>query len=259
VQYSARYVVLFAAAVCAVCSVVVASSAVLLKARLEANKALDLQEKVLVVAGLMNPDEAIEDDEIRRRFEKHVRPQIIRLSSGNVVSDIDPVGFDQREASKNPDTSAPAPPNRAKVVRVPLHARVYLVETEGQLTGIILPIEGKGLWSTLYGFLALEPDARTIEGITFYQHGETPGLGGEVDNPRWKSRWKGRKAFDENWEPAIAVVKGSAGTPENDPYHVDGLSGATITSRGVSNLLAFWLGDAGFGPYLANYRSERGI
>jgi Na+-transporting NADH:ubiquinone oxidoreductase subunit C len=98
-----------------------------------------------------------------------------------------------------------------------------------------------------------------IDGITFYDHGETPGLGGEVDNPRWKSLWKGRKAFDENWQPTIAVVKGRAGPPEDDPYRVDGLSGATITSRGVSHLLAFWLGDDGFGPYLTNFRSERGI
>jgi len=259
VQYSSRYVVLFAAAVCAVCSVFVASSAVFLKERQEANKALDLQKKVLAVAGLMTSSEDIEDEEIRRRFTKHVRPKIVELATGNVVEGVDATTFDQRKAASDPETSTLAPPNRAKVLRVPNQARIFLVETDGELTGIILPIEGKGLWSTLYGFLALEPDARTIEGITFYEHGETPGLGGEVDNPRWKSRWEGRKAFDENWRPAIAVVKGPAGPPEADPYHVDGLSGATITSRGVSSLLAFWLGDDGFGPYLANFRNERGI
>jgi Na+-transporting NADH:ubiquinone oxidoreductase subunit C len=259
VQYSARYVVLFAAAVCAVCAVFVASSAVLLKERQEANKALDLQKKVLVVAGLMANDESIDDEEIRRRFAKHVRPQIVELSTGNVVAGVDADTFDQRKAAANPETSSLAPPNRAKVVRVPHQARIFQVETDGKLSGLILPIEGKGLWSTLYGFLALEPDARTIDGITFYDHGETPGLGGEVDNPRWKALWEGRKAFDESWQPVIAVVKGRAGSPEDDPYRVDGLSGATITSRGVSSLLAFWLGDDGFGPYLANFRNERGI
>ena len=100
---------------------------------------------------------------------------------------------------------------------------------------------------------------RDDRGITFYEHGETPGLGGEVDNPRWKSLWKGRKAFDDSGEVRIAVIKGQAGPPESDPYRVDGLSGATITSRGVTNLLAFWLGDAGFGEYLGHYRSERGL
>jgi Na+-transporting NADH:ubiquinone oxidoreductase subunit C len=145
VQYSARYVVLFAVAVCAVCSVFVASSAVLLKDRQEANKALDLQEKVLVVAGLMAVDEKIEDEEIRRRFEKHVRPQIVRLASGSVADDIDPGSFDQHEAASDPNTSSLAPPNRAKVLRVPNHARIYHVLADGKLTGIILPIEGKGL------------------------------------------------------------------------------------------------------------------
>jgi Na+-transporting NADH:ubiquinone oxidoreductase subunit C len=173
VQYSARYVVLFAVAVCAVCSVFVASSAVLLKERQEANKALDLQEKVLVVAGLMTLDEDIEDEEIRRRFEKHIQAQIVNLATGNLAEDVDAVTFDQREAASDENRSSLAPPNRAKVHRVPDHARIFQVMTDGKLTGIILPIEGKGLWSTLYGFLALNPDGRTIDGITFYEHGET--------------------------------------------------------------------------------------
>jgi len=258
-QYSARYVVLFAVAVCAVCSVFVASSAVLLKERQDANKALDLQEKVLVVAGLMTPGEDIEDAEIRRRFEKSIEPHIVELATGTLVEDIDPAEFDQRKATSDPERSSLAPPNKAKVLRVPHDARVFHVVENGEIEKLIIPIEGKGLWSTLYGYLALDPDTRTIAGITFYQHGETPGLGGEVDNPRWKSLWPGRKAYDENWQPAITVVKGRAGPPEDDPYRVDGLSGATITSRGVSNLLAFWLGENGFGPYLANFRSQRGI
>jgi Na+-transporting NADH:ubiquinone oxidoreductase subunit C len=258
-QYSARYVVLFAAAVCAVCSVFVASSAVLLKERQEANKALDLQKKVLVVAGLMAPDEKLDRDEIMRRFAKGVEPHIIDLATGTAVEGVDPATFDQREAASDPATSKPAPPNRAKVLRVPNNGLIYHVVSDGRLDAIILPIEGKGLWSTLYGFLALNPDGRTIEGITFYQHGETPGLGGEVDNPRWKELWRGRKAFDEDWQPAIVVTKGQAGGPDVDPYRVDGLSGATITSRGVSSLLAFWLGDDGFGPYLKNYRDKKGI
>lgn len=258
-QYSARYVVLFAAAVCAVCSVFVASSAVLLKERQEANKALDLQKKVLGVAGLLAPGEKVEKEEIMRRFAKNVEPHVIDVATGAEVEGVDAASFDQGKAAKDPATSTLAPPNRAKVLRVPNNALIYHVVDDGKLGGIILPIEGKGLWSTLYGFLALSPDGRTIQGITFYEHGETPGLGGEVDNPRWKALWEGRKAFDENWQPAIAVKKGQAGSPDVDPYNVDGLSGATITSRGVSSLLAFWLGDNGFGPYLKSYREERGI
>jgi Na+-transporting NADH:ubiquinone oxidoreductase subunit C len=257
-QHSARYVIMFAAAVCAFCSVFVAGSAVLLKDRQEANKALDIQKKVLVVAGLMDEGESLAADEVRRRFGKNISPSIIDLATGKPVEGVDSATFDQKQAAADPATSRLAPPNAAKVTRIPNNAQVYQVIEEGVLRAVILPIEGKGLWSTLYGFLALDPDGRTINGITFYQHGETPGLGGEVDNPRWKALWKGRMAFDENWRPAIAVKKGSAGSPEKDPYHVDGLSGATLTSRGVTNLLAFWLGENGFAPYLTQLRSERG-
>ena len=257
-QHSSRYVILFALAVCGVCSIFVASSAVLLKDRQERNKALDVQKKVLVVAGLMDEKERLSADEVRRRFEKNVTPKIIELATGNPVEGVDAASFDQKKASADPETSRAAPPNAAKVPRIPINAQIFEVIEDGVLRSVILPIEGKGLWSTLYGFLALDPDGRTINGITFYQHGETPGLGGEVDNPRWKARWKGRLAFDENWQPAIAVAKGSAGSAEEDPYRVDGLSGATITARGVTNLLAFWLGDNGFAAYLEQLSNQRG-
>jgi Na+-transporting NADH:ubiquinone oxidoreductase subunit C len=122
---------------------------------------------------------------------------------------------------------------------------------------LILPIEGKGLWSTLYGFLALAPDTKTIEGLTFYEHGETPGLGGEIDNPRWKGLWKDRVAFDDEGNPEIEVIKGAAGPPDTDPHRVDGLSGATLTGRGVTHLIQFWLSNDGYGPFLEKFRAER--
>ncbi|MFQ5505140.1 MAG: Na(+)-translocating NADH-quinone reductase subunit C, partial [Planctomycetota bacterium] len=232
--------------------------AVLLKERQEMNKALDLQKKVLTISGLISEGEKITREEIQRRFAKNVRARVIDLRTGSPAEGIDPAGFDQHAAAADPERSKPAPPNAAKVRRIPNNALIYEVVRDDEIQAIILPVEGKGLWSTLYGFLALRPDVRTIDGITFYAHGETPGLGGEVDNPNWKALWKGRKAFDEKWQPRIVVKKGRAGSPEEDPYHVDGLSGATMTSRGVTHLLAFWLGDDGFGRYLERYRSERG-
>ena len=206
----------------------------------------------------MDENERLADEEVRRRFDKNIEPHIIDLETGTPVEGIDAATFDQKAASADPATSRLAPPNPAKVVRIPNNARIFEVVEDGVLSSIILPIEGKGLWSTLYGYLALDPDGRTIHGITFYQHGETPGLGGEVDNPRWTALCKGRLAFDEKWQPAIAVAKGSVGPPDKDPYRVDGLSGATLTSRGVTNLLAFWLGEDGFAPYLERLRNERG-
>lgn len=255
-QHSVRYIVIFAAVVCFVCSVFVSGAAVALKDRQEANKVLDVRSKVLSVAGLMEADVKLSPEEITSLFEGSIKAEVIELSSGKIAEGVDATTYDQRAARANPEASKAAPTNDAKIQRLPLNALVYKVEREGVMQSLILPIEGKGLWSTLYGFLALSKDLQTIQGITFYEHGETPGLGGEVDNPRWKSLWPGRKAFGEDGKPKIAVKKGLAGKAEDDPYNVDGLSGATLTSRGVTHLVRFWLGDDGFGPLLRNMRSE---
>jgi Na+-transporting NADH:ubiquinone oxidoreductase subunit C len=254
-QHSTRYIVLFAAAVCAVCSVFVSSAAVMLKERQGANVLLDRQKKVLVVAGLMGEGEKITREEVAKRFAESVVAEVVDLESGSVLAGADAETFDQRKAAKDPSKSREAPPNDAQVRRLPHQGLVYRVVKDGTLQSIIVPISGKGLWSTLYGYIALAADAKTVVGITFYEHGETPGLGGEVDNPRWQSLWKGRKAYDDGGQPVIEVLKGAAGPVDEDPYRVDGLSGATITSRGVSSLVRFWLGENGFGPYLKTMRS----
>lgn len=257
-QKSAAYSILFAAAVCLVCAVFVSSSAVSLKRRQDQNAFLDKQRNVLVAAGLAEEGERPSAEEIQERFEP-IESVVIDLETGEELPDVNPLTFDQREMTSNPDTSTEAPRNPAGVERLPERALVYRLEDDrGELELLILPIEGKGLWSTLYGFLALDQDLETIRGITFYEHKETPGLGGEVDNPRWKAEWVGRRAFDENNEPRIQVIRGEAGPPSEDPYRVDGLSGATMTSRGVGSLVRFWLGDEGFGPYLENLRKQKG-
>jgi Na+-transporting NADH:ubiquinone oxidoreductase subunit C len=258
-QHSTGYIVGFAVAVCLVCALFVAGSAVGLKDRQDANILLDRQKKVLTVAGVMKDGERLTREEIASAFESNIQQKVINLKTGDLQPEIDSASFDQQATAKDPKTSYPAPENASKVRRLPNDALVFDVVQEGELKALILPIEGYGLWGTLYGYIALAPDARTIVGITFYSHKETPGLGGEVDNPRWKARWPGRLAFDDRGKPVIAVKKGLAGSVEKDPYNVDGLSGATITSRGVTSLVRFWLGDNGFGPYLASYRARAGV
>ena len=255
-QFSVRYNLLFSAAVCGVCAVFVSSAAVTLKERQDVNKLLDKKKNVLQAAGLMEAKEKIPADEVERRFAQF-RPVVVDLATGEEAPDIDPSTFDQRKAQKDPARSREAPPNRSLVKRLPHHVLVFEVTDDaGQLDMVVIPVEGYGLWSTLYGFLALEADTRTVVGLAYYEHGETPGLGGEVENPLWKSKWPGRKALDESFEPAIEVIKGAAGKPADDPYRVDGLSGATITARGVSNMMAFWLGEEGFAPYLERVRQR---
>jgi Na+-transporting NADH:ubiquinone oxidoreductase subunit C len=248
--------VAFTTVLCIVFSVMVSAVAVSLHDRQEENKRLDKIKNVLRVAGLAKADEDLEPEELKARFEGGLEAYLVELATGQIVEGMDPLAYDQRRAAKDPERSSPAPTNRAKVRRVPAHALVYLIKEEGRTTGVVLPIEGYGLWSTLYGYLALQVDTRTVRGITFYEHGETAGLGGEVDNPRWKALWPGRLAFDEKFEPKLRVKKGRAGPPDRDPYQVDGLSGATLTSNGVSAMIQFWLGRSGFGPYLAELRKQ---
>ncbi len=261
-QGSTSYNLGFAALVCFVCAVMVSSAAVALRDRQEANAALDKQKNVLIAAGLAAEDETLTREDVEERFAP-IRQVVIDLATGEEVPEIDPRTFDQAKEAADRSTSRETPENAARVQRIPNRALVYqlvdgqLLDEPSEMQLLILPVEGAGLWSTLYGFLALDADLDTIRGITFYEHKETPGLGGEVDNPRWKARWLGRRAFDEGFEPKITVIKGRAGDPEEDPYSVDGLSGATITSRGVTNLLHFWLGEHGFATYLQRIRDTR--
>lgn len=256
---STAYTVGFAAAICVVCSILVSSSATLLKDRQIANALLDKQKKVLAVSGLTKKDEVLSPEEVRAFFETRIETKVVRLEEGAIAEEgvVDIVTYSQLKALNDPHMSRAVEKNRAQVKRIPLYAMVYRILTkEGELEALVLPVEGKGLWSTLYGFLALEKDGITIRGLTFYSHLETPGLGGEVDNPSWKAKWAGRKAFNEDGVPSIRVIKGPAGPPSEAPFEVDGLSGATITSNGVTYLLRFWLGDEGFGPYLKKFRAN---
>jgi Na+-transporting NADH:ubiquinone oxidoreductase subunit C len=232
--------------VCLVCGVVVATAAVMLRPVQEKNKLLDKRVNILQAAGSyqagMDVDKAFES--IERKF--------VDLQSGEYVEM--PDSYDQRKAAKDPAQSVrlDGDVDTASIKRQAKVAEVYLANDEnGALSKIILPIHGYGLWSTLYGFLALEPDANTVAGLGFYEHAETPGLGGEVDNPKWKGHWPGKEIFATDGSVGIQVVKGIVDAGAADAsYKVDGLAGATLTTNGVSNLVRFWVGDNGFGPYL---------
>lgn len=245
---------------CVVCSVVVASSVVLLKPIQQKNKALNLKANILNAAGMLK--EGATPAEIEAQFAT-IKPKLVDLDTGEYV-DASAVGkenvidYDQRRASKDPNFSKSLTKDEdiASIKRRVKYAKVYLVEEAGKIKTAILPVHGYGLWSTLYGFLALEGDFNTVVGLGFYEHAETPGLGGEVDNPRWKAIWPGKKVYDlDQGEPKLEVVKGAVDRSRPDAiYQVDGLSGATLTSRGITNLVQYWTGDSGFKKYLNNMR-----
>lgn len=238
---------------CIVCSVIVSAAAVLLRPAQVANKSLDFKRNILSAAGLLEPGKNI--DAI---FNERVVTRVVDLKTGKFTDAVDPVSYDQRRASKDPSlsTNLSADEDIAKISRREDYSVVYLIQDENeQLQKIILPVKGYGLWSTLYGFLALEADANTVVGLVFYEHAETPGLGGEVDNPVWKAKWVGKEVYDEG-DVAISIIKGSVDPSSSNAVHqVDGLSGATLTSRGVHNLLHFWLGDNGYKPFLTNLKN----
>ncbi len=243
---------LIAFALCLVCAVIVSTAAVMLKPAQEANKSLDKKRNILAAAGMLD-----ESKNVNEQFAG-VSSRLVDLRTGKFSDAFSPEKYDERKASKNPAQSEALGEGRdiAKIGRRENYAVVYLVETSpGEFDKIILPVRGYGLWSTLYGFVALESDANTIAGLGFYEQGETPGLGGEVDNPRWKALWPGKQVY-KNQRVKIGLIKGSVNPQGADaPWQVDGLSGATLTSRGVTNLVRFWLGEDGFQAFLTNLKS----
>ena len=240
-----------ALALCIICAVVVSSAAVILRPTQEINKLIDLKTNILASAGLLQEGVSIET-----QFEQ-ITPRVVDLSTGRFTDAIDAATYDQRKASKDPALSMALDPKQdpAKIKRRVNYATVYMVEGEQGIEKIILPIKGYGLWSTLYGFIALESDLETVAGIGFYEHTETPGLGGEVDNPKWKSSWIGKQAYSQG-ELAITVLKGKADMSRaGSESQIDGLAGATLTTRGVDNLVRYWLGDQGFRPLINSLKT----
>ena len=175
-QDSNAYIIGFATAVCLVCSIVVSTSAVALRERQDRNKVLDRQTQVLVVAGLLEAGQKTIPENVEQLFEENIQIRVIDLATGEYEGSVESSTYDQRKATKDPAASRSAPVNNAGLSRLPTYALVYQRVEDGDVQSLILPIEGKGLWSTLYGFIALAPDPTTIQGITFYEHGETPGL-----------------------------------------------------------------------------------
>lgn len=241
-------------ALCLVCSICVAGTAVSLRGIQEDAKALDKQTNIVIVSSL--PFDADKDDP-RKIYADKIEAQMIDMQTGAVKSDYDSAksaafdyvaeskGTHKHEISKDMDKAG----IRFRSDIMP----VYVAKDNGKVVSYILPFYGQGLWSTLYGFIAVSPDGKTVKGINFYDHGETPGLGGEISNPKWTKLWIGKEIFKDG-KLALKVTKGPA--PQGDKNLVDGISGATLTGDGVNGCVAYWLSADGYAPFLKTLSGE---
>lgn len=247
---------------CIVCSLAVSAAAVALRPRQEANEVLGRQRNILDASGLALgeyglPASDLTVDQVQELYQR-IEERLVDLQTGQYVTDVDIASYNPRDAAKQADSSVPTNDPQYTIGRNRREriARVFLVRHphSGEITQVVLPVYGQGLWSTLYGYLAVRRDLQTVQGLTFYEHGETPGLGGEVDNPRWKEQFVGLKLYDEDGNPALGTARGAA--PAGSEHLVDGLSGATITANGVTHLIRYWIGPDGYANYLNQLEAD---
>jgi Na+-transporting NADH:ubiquinone oxidoreductase subunit C len=250
---SLKKTIAIALSLCFVCAILVSIAAVALRPLQIENKAMDMKKNILDVAGLLTDSSNIHQD-----FENKIEAKLVNMETGEYVEDIDVTTYDQRKAAKDftkniviaKDKDIASIKVKAKI------AKVYLVKEGDAIKSIILPVHGYGLWSTMYGFLALNADGQTVQSINFYDQAETPGLGGEVVNPNWRALWAGKKVYAESGEVALKLIKGVVDDSKSgSEFQVDGLAGATLTSTGVSNLIQYWMSNEGFAAYLTKIKS----
>ena len=275
-------ILLVSVVLCLVCSAVVSTAAIALRPMQEKNELAAKQRNVLLAAGLVArtaPADGGEDrglpvagdltvEEIAALYAKRIRTQWVNLGTGvpapAPAADSDAADFEA--AADDAKLSEPIPPEYLVPGRRVNLAPVYqVVGDDGRVARIVLPISGKGLWSTLRAYVALDIDFDAAEattrfpiaGVTFYEQAETAGLGAEVENPDWQQEWQGKYAFDEQWSPVFRVAKSPspAGT-DAAGFEVDSLAGATITAKGVENMVNFWFSEDAFGSYLRKLTPE---
>ncbi len=245
---SVHKTLIVAVSLCLLASMIVSAAAVALRPLQEVNALKDKQVNILQVAGIYDPE--IDVLEAFSAFDA----RILDLETGQYTAEFDVAAFDDRAAADDPATSKALDDDPAGIGRQGRYVTVYLLnDAAGNLDKVILPLHGYGLWSTLYGFIALEENGNDIFGLQFYEHAETPGLGAEVDNPRWKSLWNGKKLADENGDLQISVSKSAPAAGAD--YHIDALAGATLTTAGVNNLVRFWMGETGYEAFLSNLKA----
>lgn len=245
---------------CFVCSLLVCTAVVSLKSLQEQSIKVDRELSILAAADVSVADGQKVSDVYAQNIEARLldvatgefvpAQEVAKVAGAGVTADDFDFVSNSKLAGKNITLSADA--DLAKIRQISKYMPVYLVKSAGGYSKVILPFYGQGLWSVMYGYLALSTDGNTILGVKYYSHGETPGLGAEIENPNWTQKWQQKKIFDANGAVEFAVLK----KVEKPEYQVDALSGATLTSDGVSRSVRFWASESGYGKFLQNIQKN---
>jgi Na+-transporting NADH:ubiquinone oxidoreductase subunit C len=244
--------------VAVVCSALVSTVVVVLRPIQLNNQLLERSRNIMQLTGLLKEGAEPDDEEMLTLF-KSLDTRLLNIDDGSFDNEINIDTFDQRRAANNAELSVviPSEYDQASLGQRSRYAIVYLVWKEGNLERIILPIHGEAMWSTLYGYMALEADFNTIAAATFYEHAETPGLGDQITRPDWLAQWQGRQIYDSQGERRFAVSTGQVQPgSQAAQFEVDALTGATVTTDAVTELVHYWMGPHGYQPFLNQLREQ---
>jgi len=227
---SNKYTYLFATIMVVLVALILSGLSLSLKERQNANIELEKRQSILKSIGV-----DVERSEAAEAFQKYIQHSLV-IKNGQVVSEDADKAFniDMAKAIES------GPEER----EVPL----YVADKEGT-TFYIIPMRGKGLWGPIWGYIAMKQDGNTIAGATFDHKGETPGLGAEIANNSFQEQFDGKTIMDNGQFVSISDVK--PGKNVNPSHEVDGISGGTITSTGLNDMLA----DC-FKPYVGYFKSN---
>ena len=252
--------ILVVTATALVCSVLVTVAAVTLQPIQKAYQDLERIRFIVEVSGVANSLDEMSELEIIAAFQG-LDARIVDLELGVFDSSYNPRTFDALVTEDQQFTvSIPENQDLARLGQRPRLLTVYQLGDRDDLQRIILPVHGQGMWSTIYGFVALESDLNTIAAMTIYDQGETPGIGDVILRPDWQAGWVGRKIYDGQGDLRFRIARGAVDPDSPEAaYQVDGLAGATITTNGVTNLIRYWFGPHGYAAFLNNISLAGGI
>ncbi len=249
---------LIVVAVALVCAVLVSVSTIGLRPIQERNALIERSRNIVALSGLAEDGASLSGEQVLAAIDQ-MDVRVVDIDTGKFDNSIDPETFQPRAAALDPElgVAIPADQDVARLGRRSRFEIVHLVWEDDELKRIILPVVGQGMWSTLYGYIALESDLNTIAAATFYEQAETAGIGDRIADPDWLAGWRGRSLYANDGSYRFRISGGPV-----DPgsataaFEVDGISGATVTTGGVSRLVQYWFGPNGYEPLLENLRSE---